>query len=232
MYWGGATQPMELVEHAYAELARRAAASIADVPVTTYLARGNAAGAILEHVEKHSCDLIVMGTRGRSRALAALFRSTSQAVTRRARVPVVAVRLDSGGQHSAARVRWSPRQRPERAAIAVVTASSTVRSAASAATRLAGERRAPSESARTITPLSGQHELLLMAAAWLVYFGIRAISEGARERRAGARPWRVAARASAQHRVGAPRFSNQVLDAITGSWTLRTGCTYGGTGRC
>ena len=104
MYWGGATQPMELVEHAYADLARRAAASIADVPVTTYLARGNAAGAILEHVEKHSCDLIVMGTRGRSRALAALFRSTSHAVTRRARVPVVAVRLDSGGQHSAARV--------------------------------------------------------------------------------------------------------------------------------
>jgi nucleotide-binding universal stress UspA family protein len=100
MYWGGAPQAMELVEQVYADLARRAAASISDVPVTTYLARGNPAGAILEHVERHGCDLIVLGSRGRPRALATLLRSTSQAVTRRARVPVVAVRWESGDDHA------------------------------------------------------------------------------------------------------------------------------------
>lgn len=91
-YWGGAVQPMELVEQTYATIVRRAADSVPDLPVTTYLAKGNTAGAIVDHAVRHGCDLIVMGTRGRTRALAALFGSTSLAVKRRARVPVVVVR--------------------------------------------------------------------------------------------------------------------------------------------
>jgi nucleotide-binding universal stress UspA family protein len=100
-YWGGAVQPMELVEQVYATILRRATASIPDLPVTTYLAKGNPAGAIVDHAVNHGCDLIVMGTRGRTRAIAALFGSTSLAVTRRSRVPVVVVRAGIGDEPAA-----------------------------------------------------------------------------------------------------------------------------------
>jgi nucleotide-binding universal stress UspA family protein len=93
-YWGGAVHPMELVEQLYADIVRRAAASVPDLPVTTYLAKGSPAAAIVDHAEQHDCDLIVMGTRGRIRAIAALFGSTSRGVLRRARVPVLLVDAD------------------------------------------------------------------------------------------------------------------------------------------
>ena len=98
MYWGGMPQPTELVEQSYAHVVRRAAASLPDLPVTTYLARGNAAGAIVDHAVKHMCDLIVMGTRGRTRVIAALFGSTSRAVMRRAPIPVIVVRAGAGDE--------------------------------------------------------------------------------------------------------------------------------------
>jgi nucleotide-binding universal stress UspA family protein len=94
-YWGGAYQPLESNELYYAKVLREAAGSVEDVPVTTYLVRGNAAARILEHAERFSCDLIVMGSRGRSRALAALLGSTSHAVLHAAEVPVLIVHAES-----------------------------------------------------------------------------------------------------------------------------------------
>lgn len=93
-YWGGAVQPVEFNERYWADVLRAAAASVKDVPVTTYLVRGNAAARILEHADQHSSTLIVMGCRGRGRAAAALLGSTSQAVLHGANVPVLLVRND------------------------------------------------------------------------------------------------------------------------------------------
>jgi nucleotide-binding universal stress UspA family protein len=94
IYWSGVAQPMELNELYYADVLRAAAASVKDVPVTSYLVRGNAAVRILEHADKHNCGLIVMGCRGRGRAAAALLGSTSHAVLHAATVPVLIVRSD------------------------------------------------------------------------------------------------------------------------------------------
>ena len=100
-YWaGGPAQPIQLNEIYYAELLRAAAASVEDIPVTTYLVRGNAAARILDHAEKHNCGLIVMGCRGRGRAAAALLGSTSQAVLHGATVPVLIVHSDSAADQS------------------------------------------------------------------------------------------------------------------------------------
>jgi nucleotide-binding universal stress UspA family protein len=94
-YWGGAPNSAQLNEIYYAEVLRAAADSVADdIPVTTYLVRGNAAARILEHAKKYSCTLIVMGSRGRGRAVAALLGSTSHAVLHAASVPVLVVRND------------------------------------------------------------------------------------------------------------------------------------------
>lgn len=93
-HWGGTVQPMQLNEVHYAALLRAAAASVTDVPLTTYLVRGNAAARILEHAETYNCALIVMGCRGRGRAAAALLGSTSHAVLHAATVPVLIVHSD------------------------------------------------------------------------------------------------------------------------------------------
>ena len=90
-YWGGAGQSLETNEIYYSRVLREAAASVEGVPVTSYLVRGNAAARILEHAERHGCDLIVMGSRGRNRAVAALLGSTSHAVLHAASVPVLIV---------------------------------------------------------------------------------------------------------------------------------------------
>ena len=97
-YWNGTVHSMQINELALAEVLRKAAASVEGVPVTTYLVRGNAADRILEHAERHGCDLIVMGSRGRSRAAAALLGSTSHAVLHAATVPVLIVHDDDAAQ--------------------------------------------------------------------------------------------------------------------------------------
>ena len=97
-YWGGASQPIQINEVYYAGVLRAAAAAVAGVPVTSYLVRGNPAARILEHADRFSCDLIVMGCRGRNRALAALLGSTSHAVLHAAKVPVLLVRSDAGAE--------------------------------------------------------------------------------------------------------------------------------------
>jgi nucleotide-binding universal stress UspA family protein len=93
-FWGGATQPVELVEHLHADIVRRAAASVADVPVITYQAKGDPAAMLIAHAVEHGCDLIVVGRRGRHRATPALLGSIALAVVRRAPVPVLVVHGD------------------------------------------------------------------------------------------------------------------------------------------
>ena len=93
--WGGATQPVALLDRPWAEVLRRAAASIDDLPVTTYLVKGDPARAIVSHARDHDCDLIVMGSRGRARAAAALLGSTALEVIHRAMVPVIVVHRKS-----------------------------------------------------------------------------------------------------------------------------------------
>ena len=54
---------------------------------------GNPVVKILETAEEKKCDLIVMGTHGRGALLDAMMGSTTNRVTRRAKAPVLSVRL-------------------------------------------------------------------------------------------------------------------------------------------
>ena len=73
---------------------RRAAEHIQGrVPdITTELREAPDADAILEEVETHHCDLIVMGTRGLGRLAGLLLGSVSQKVVQHAKCPVLLVR--------------------------------------------------------------------------------------------------------------------------------------------
>lgn len=62
------------------------------VEVEYRLAEGTAADAILWAAEAEKCDLIVMGTHGRSGLRRAVMGSVAEAVTRKARCPVLTVR--------------------------------------------------------------------------------------------------------------------------------------------
>jgi len=104
MEWGGGTQAVALNDRGYVEALRRAAASIDDVPVTTYLEKGDPAKRIISHASDHLCDLIVMGSRGRGRAASALLGSTSLAVIRGASVPVTVLHGDLAAESPFAQV--------------------------------------------------------------------------------------------------------------------------------
>jgi nucleotide-binding universal stress UspA family protein len=62
-----------------------------EMPVTTVVGRGSAACAILKRASTGSHDLIVMGSRGRGSAAAALLGSVSHDVLHRSTVPVLIV---------------------------------------------------------------------------------------------------------------------------------------------
>lgn len=59
---------------------------------------GEPADAILAWVENSSCDILVMGARGRGMVMNALIGSTSRRVVRRCRKPVLVVRLPEDAQ--------------------------------------------------------------------------------------------------------------------------------------
>ncbi len=59
----------------------------------TIIEVGNPVVKILETAEEKKCDLIVMGTHGRGALLDAMMGSTTNRVTRRAKLPVLSVRL-------------------------------------------------------------------------------------------------------------------------------------------
>ena len=62
-----------------------------DLPITTLLLEGNAAHTIVKAAREHEHDLIVIGSRGRGRASAALLGSVSHEVLHEAPVPVLVV---------------------------------------------------------------------------------------------------------------------------------------------
>ena len=59
----------------------------------TIIKVGNPVVQILETAEEKHCDLIVMGTHGRGALLDAMMGSTTNRVSRRAKIPVLSVRL-------------------------------------------------------------------------------------------------------------------------------------------
>ena len=63
-------------------------AADADVTVTTAVEIGNPAAHILEYVDEHGVDLIVMGTRGRGGLPRRLLGNVTQYVTTHASIPV------------------------------------------------------------------------------------------------------------------------------------------------
>lgn len=66
----------------------------ADVPVETEIIRGmQVHGAILEYIETHEIDLVVMGTAGR-RGVQHLLGSTTERVLANSSVPVLSVAID------------------------------------------------------------------------------------------------------------------------------------------
>ena len=65
-----------------------------EIPVTTVVARGAPAEAILERAQAGQHDLIVMGSRGRGAAASAILGSVSHRVLHHGRVPVLIVHAD------------------------------------------------------------------------------------------------------------------------------------------
>jgi nucleotide-binding universal stress UspA family protein len=62
------------------------------------VADSHGAGPILEILDKRGCDLIVMGTHGRSQLKHLLFGSVTEEVVRRARCPVMVVKAPAPAQ--------------------------------------------------------------------------------------------------------------------------------------
>ena len=85
-----------------AEAGSQAEAAIADarerlpdgVPVTTFVEAGVPKEAILDHVDDHGVDLVVMATHGRTGLQRYLLGSVTEKVVRLADAPVVTVRAD------------------------------------------------------------------------------------------------------------------------------------------
>ena len=74
----------------------REAAEAADVDVVTAVRRGVPHQEILSYVEETDCDLVVMGTHGRTGLDRMLLGSVTENVVRASRVPVHVVRIDGG----------------------------------------------------------------------------------------------------------------------------------------
>jgi universal stress protein A len=68
------------------------ASSVTGVTVTTEVRVGKPAQTIVEAVEERGCDLVVMGTHGRSGVAHLLIGSVAERVVRSARCPVLTVR--------------------------------------------------------------------------------------------------------------------------------------------
>ncbi len=87
----GALAAAELPEY-HDKLLRDAVANVPkELPVTTLLLDGNPAHEIVNAAREHRHDLIVIGSRGRGRATAALLGSVSHQVLHDAPVPVLVV---------------------------------------------------------------------------------------------------------------------------------------------
>ena len=77
---------------AHAKVLREAVDTVPqDLPVTTLLLEGSPADQIVKAARQYENDLIVIGSRGRGRATAALLGSVSHEVLHRSPVPVLVV---------------------------------------------------------------------------------------------------------------------------------------------
>ncbi len=81
-----------LEEEAKAVLADAAAGVVATAQAKTTALNGQTVEAIIDYCEANACDLIVMGSHGRTGFKRALLGSVAEAVLRHANVPVMVVR--------------------------------------------------------------------------------------------------------------------------------------------
>jgi len=89
--WEGLSRALEQEGRvALEELERRAAS----VPHETAITDGSPAKEIVRYATEHDCDLIVMGTHGRSGVDRLLLGSVAERVVRSSPVPVLTVRVD------------------------------------------------------------------------------------------------------------------------------------------
>jgi nucleotide-binding universal stress UspA family protein len=62
-----------------------------DLPVTKVLGHGHAGPALVEHIEQHGSDLVVVGTRGRGAVRSLLLGSVTEYLVSHSSVPIVVV---------------------------------------------------------------------------------------------------------------------------------------------
>ncbi|HXD70292.1 MAG TPA: universal stress protein [Gaiellales bacterium] len=93
-----------------AETTLRAAAARLDddMPVTTVVGQGAAAAAIIRRAAEGAHDLIVMGSRGRGGAAAALLGSVSHGVLNHSPVPVLIVHADDAASSRRGPMDYAP----------------------------------------------------------------------------------------------------------------------------
>jgi nucleotide-binding universal stress UspA family protein len=95
--YAGLLPTQEDADHEAQATLRAARARIGDeFPVTTIVGQGTAASAILKRATEGTHDLIVMGSRGRGGAAAALLGSVSHDVLHHSRLPVLIVHAEPG----------------------------------------------------------------------------------------------------------------------------------------
>jgi nucleotide-binding universal stress UspA family protein len=82
----------------------RVPASDPKVPVQHRLEQGDAVGEILRVAQESACDLIVMGTHGRTGLVRLLLGSVAEQVVRKAPCPVLTVKAPCAGEIRAPRV--------------------------------------------------------------------------------------------------------------------------------
>jgi nucleotide-binding universal stress UspA family protein len=88
---------------------RAAAARLDDeMPVTTIVGQGAAAAAIIRHAADGGHDLIVMGSRGRGAAAAALLGSVSHSVLNHSHVPVLIVHAGDAASSRRGPMQFAP----------------------------------------------------------------------------------------------------------------------------
>lgn len=73
-------------------------ADAADIDVESTVEEGNATVAILDYIERHDIDIVVMATQGRSGAAREMIGSVTEEVIRSTPVPVLTINVDPESQ--------------------------------------------------------------------------------------------------------------------------------------
>ena len=96
--WGASVDLDRVIrdtEADYRRLLEEAAAAVADAHPATVFVQGRPGRAIIQQVEEHGHDLVVMGSRGRGGVKSLLLGSVSHEVLQTSRVAVLVVHADS-----------------------------------------------------------------------------------------------------------------------------------------